>query len=212
MSKKQNFFTTLLKPLVSHAMLTVSLTVAAIAVIGIATWWLADKNKDNSISIGTNQQIDITPTQIQSIKNIGQWSFLTINDEEMIDTVRTGFFSDDQLVRIYYGTLQLGIDMNDTSDEWITRSNDSIIILLPEVRLLDKNFIDEARTRSFMESDKWTSADRHALYRRAQAAMIRRCVTTANLRSAEQQAATQFDELMRAMGFNNVIIRFEKPH
>ena len=157
MSKKQNFLTTLLKPLVSHAMLTVSLTVAAIAVIGIATWWLADKNKDNSISIGTNQQIDITPTQIQSIKNIGQWSFLTINDEEMIDTVRTGFFSDDQLVRIYYGTLQLGIDMNDTSDEWITRSNDSIIILLPEVRLLDKNFIDEARTRSFMESGKWTS-------------------------------------------------------
>lgn len=212
MSKKQNFFTTLLKPLVSHAMLTVSLTVAVIAVIGIATWWLADKNKDNSISIGTNQQIDITPTQIQSIKNIGQWSFLTINDEEMIDTVRTGFFSDDQLVRIYYGTLQLGIDMNDTSDEWITRSNDSIIILLPEVRLLDKNFIDEARTRSFMESGKWTSADRHALYRRAQAAMIRRCVTPANLRSAEQQAATQFDELMRAMGFNNVIIRFEKPH
>lgn len=212
MSKKQNFFTTLLKSLVSHAMLTVSLTVAVIAVIGIATWWLADKNKDNSISIGTNQQIDITPTQIQSIKNIGQWSFLTINDEEMIDTVRTGFFSDDQLVRIYYGTLQLGIDMNDTSDEWITRSNDSIIILLPEVRLLDKNFIDEARTRSFMESGKWTSADRYALYRRAQAAMIRRCVTTANLRSAEQQAATQFDELMRAMGFNNVIIRFEKPH
>lgn len=212
MSKKQNFLTTLLKPLVSHAMLTVSLTVAAIAVIGIATWWLADKNKDNSISIGTNQQIDITPTQIQSIKNIGQWSFLTINDEEMIDTVRTGFFSDDQLVRIYYGTLQLGIDMNDTSDEWITRSNDSIVILLPEVRLLDKNFIDEARTRSFMESGKWTSADRHALHRRAQAAMIRRCVTPANLRSAEQQAATQFDELMRSMGFNNVIIRFEKPH
>ena len=137
MSKKQNYLTTLLKPLVSHAMLTVSLTVAAIAVIGIATWWLADKNKDNSISIGTNQQIDITPTQIQSIKNIGQWSFLTINDEEMIDTVRTGFFSDDQLVRIYYGNLQLGIDMNDTSDEWITRSNDSIVILLPEVRLLD---------------------------------------------------------------------------
>ncbi len=212
MSKKQNFLTTLLKPLVSHAMLTVSLTAAAIAVIGIATWWLADKNKDNSISIGTNQQIDITPTQIQSIKNIGQWAFLTINDEEMIDTVRTGFFSDDQLVRIYYGTLQLGIDMNDTSDEWITRSNDSIVILLPEVRLLDKNFIDEARTRSFMESGKWTSADRHALYHRAQAAMIRRCVTPANLRSAEQQAATQFDELMRSMGFNNVIIRFEKPH
>lgn len=212
MSKKQNFLTTLLKPLVSHAMLTVSLTVAAIATIAIAVWWLADQNKDNSISIGTNQQIDITPTQIQSIKNIGQWAFLTINDEELIDTIRTGFFSDDQLVRIYYGTLQLGIDMNDTSDEWITRSNDSIVILLPEVRLLDKNFIDEARTRSFMESGKWTSADRHALYRRAQEAMIRRCVTPANLRSAEQQAATQFDELMRAMGFNNVIIRFEKPH
>lgn len=114
------------------------------------------QNKDNSISIGTNQQIDITPTQIQSIKNIGQWSFLTINDEEMIDTVRTGFFSDDQLVRIYYGTLQLGIDMNDTSDEWITRSNDSIVILLPEVRLLDKTLSTRpAHDRS------WSRANGH---------------------------------------------------
>ena len=212
MNKKQNFFTTLLKPLVSHAMLTVSLTVAAIAVIGIATWWLADKNKDNSISIGTNQQIDITPTQIQSIKNIGQWAFLTINDEEMIDTVRTGFFSDDQLVRIYYGTLRLGINMKDVKEGWIQTNaeKDSIVCTLPPIRLLDNNFIDEARTRSFFEEGKWTGADRQALYDRAYAQMKKRCLTPANIRIAQRNARQQFRDMFKAMGFPNARVEFEE--
>lgn len=32
-------------------------------------------NKDNSIKMSVNDRIDITPQQIQSIQEIGQWEF-----------------------------------------------------------------------------------------------------------------------------------------
>ena len=48
--------------------------------------------------------IEISDAQITSIRNIGEWEFMSINDEEIVDTIRRGFFGDDQLARIYYGT------------------------------------------------------------------------------------------------------------
>lgn len=208
MSKTRHLLSSVVGAAFRHVWLTVSMVVAALAVVGVL-WHL---NRDNVVSVSTDEAIDLTPAQVSSIKRIGQWSFLTIADEEMIDTVRHGFFSDDQLVRIYYGTLQIGIDLNDTRPDWITHRADSILVLLPKVKLLDERFIDEGRTRSFMETGKWTPADRKALYMKAQQAMKRRCLTPANYRSAEQHAASQFTDLMRSMGFDNVIIRFESPH
>ena len=38
--------------------------------------------------ITKNEKIDITPTLIRSIEQIGEWSFLEIDDEEMVDTLR----------------------------------------------------------------------------------------------------------------------------
>ncbi len=61
-------------------------------------------------------QTQLSPTQIRTIENIGQWEFLSISDEELIDTTRHGFFGDDKLVRIYYGTLRLGIDMKEVKE------------------------------------------------------------------------------------------------
>ena len=74
--------------------------------------------------IEVDQRIGITPTQIASIKQIGQWEFLSVSDEEMVDTTRNRFFADDELVRIYYGTLRLGIDMNEVKNQWIKKEKD----------------------------------------------------------------------------------------
>ena len=71
----------------------------------IVFFWL---NKDNFLSIGNKNRIEVSEAQIISMKEIGEWEFLSINDEELIDTVRHGFFGDDELSRIYYGTLRLG--------------------------------------------------------------------------------------------------------
>ena len=171
-------------------------------------WW----NKDNSLEAGSVGETTLSPTQVKSIEAIGQWEFLSINDEELVDTTRHGFFGDDQLVRIYYGTLRLGINMKDVKEGWIQANaeKDSIVCTLPPIRLLDNNFIDEARTRSFFEEGKWTGADRQALYDRAYAQMKKRCLTPANIRIAQRNARQQFRDMFKAMGFPNARVEFEE--
>ena len=43
---------------------------------------------DNSISVVSNDKIDLTPNQIQQIEAIGEWEFLSIDDEELVDTIK----------------------------------------------------------------------------------------------------------------------------
>lgn len=160
-------------------------------------------------TITKDEKTSMSLTQIRAIEDIGEWEFLTINDEEIIDTVRHEFFGDAELVRIYYGTLRLGIDLQEAGKGWIKTKGDSIIATLPPIKLLDDDFIDEARTRSFIESGSWTHADREALYQRAAAVMRKRCLTISNIKSAQSNASRQFANLLRSMGYDNVSIRFE---
>lgn len=184
------------------------LTILALILAG-TIYWL---NKDNTVGVTTEEQTTLSPTQVESIEAIGEWEFLAISNEELVDTVRRGFFGDDQLVRIYYGTLRLGINMKDVKEGWIQANagKDSIVCTLPPIRLLDNNFIDEARTRSFFEEGKWTGADRQALYDRAYAQMKKRCFTPANIRIAQRNARQQFRDMFKAMGFPNARVEFEE--
>lgn len=192
----------------SRTALVVIAVVAVLLVAGAAfVYWLLGSN---NASVATKEHVELSPTQIERIKAIGQWEFLTVSDEELVDTVRHGFFGDDELVRIYTGTLRLGIDMADVEEDWIRTDGDTLRVLLPPVRLLDTNFIDEASARSFYESGRWTQADRKALARKARQKMLARCLTPQNIASAEQNATAQFHQMLRAMGFPYVSIRFRR--
>ena len=192
----------------SRTALVVIAIVAVLLVAGAAfVYWLLGSN---NASVATKENVELSPTQIERIKAIGQWEFLTVSDEELVDTVRHGFFGDDELVRIYIGTLRLGIDMADVEEDWIRTDGDTLRVLLPPVRLLDTNFIDEASARSFYESGRWTQADRKALARKARQKMLARCLTPQNIASAEQNATAQFHQMLRAMGFPYVSIRFRR--
>lgn len=164
--------------------------------------------RSTEVAFVSDGRIDITPEQIESIRAIGEWEFLSVSDEEMVDTVRRGFFSDDRLARIYYGTMRLGIDMRELTSDCITVSGDTVTILMPPIRLLDDNFIDEARTRAFHESGRWSADDREAMYRRAAARMKQKGLTQENIRSAETNADVQLRDMMKAMGFATVVVRF----
>lgn len=184
---------------------------AAILLMLIAGFfWLKSVTKDNYISLGTSEAIEPTPTQIQSIKDIGEWEFLSISAEEMVDTVRKGFFSNDELVRIYYGTLRLGIDMKQLAPDAITVNGDSLEMMLPKVGLLDKDFIDEAKTKSFYESGKWSPKDREALYMKAYRQMIQHCMTKENLEAARTNGEAQMHHMMQQLGYKNITIKIEK--
>ena len=180
--------------------------VVALLVIGVG-YYFFNKATDMSASVDVDQRIGITPTQITAMKQIGEWEFLSVADEELIDTLRAGFFSDDELIRIYYGTPRLGIDMREVDDNWIQRDKDTIVVVLPPVKLLDEHFIDEARTKSFFESGKWTDADRNAMYERARQRMKARALNSSNMKSAEENAMRQFYQMLRSMGFENVRVR-----
>lgn len=185
------------------------LTVITIIVLIVIAFVIL-KCGNASVRTTTDGRINITPVQIKQIKDIGQWEFLSIEDEELVDTVSKGFFSDDELIRIYYGTLRLGVDLHKAKEGWITMRGDTVNVLLSSIELLDKDFIDEARTKPFFETGNWSQKDRVSLYEKAYRIMYKRCMTKENMKTAQQNAVSQFKQLINSMGFEHVNIQFEK--
>lgn len=181
--------------------------------LGLIGLFFFDKLSDRLPGLHSEDtsEMIMTPSEIESIRRIGQWEFMAINDEELVDTVRKGFFSDDHLVRIYYGTIRLGLDLSDFDASRISRHEDSLAVRLPQITLLDNHFIDEARTQSFHESGSWSNKDRQALYERARHKMKTRCITPATCEGTRQLAESQVRRLLMAMGYEKVSISFDKP-
>lgn len=66
---------------------------ASLAIIAVVVCmvWFCNATKESTLSFSSNEEIDFTPTIVERMRSIGQWEFLSISDEELIDTVRTGF-------------------------------------------------------------------------------------------------------------------------
>lgn len=187
--------------------------IAFFVVGGIALmllWMVYGPGESNVVTTERVERVTLTPTQIKSIESIGEWEFLAVSDEEIVDTVSHGFFGDSELIRIYYGTLRMGIDLRQVRKGWIRLEGDTVCADLPPVRLLGNEFIDEARTQTFYETGTWTAADRKRLYLKASRIMRQRVVNRDNLNKANQQAEAQMDKLLHAMGFEHVRITVGK--
>ncbi len=184
--------------------------IAFVLLAVVSAAYLVRSCRDDSLTVHVDDKIDITPTQVVKMKEIGEWEFLAVEDEEMVDTVRKRLFGSDELIRIYKGTLRLGVDLSEAGDDWIRLSGDTLRVTLPRVKLLDDDFIDEAATQAFFESGTWDDQARDDLYHRAKAKMKARCLTKENIASAEDNALKQFFQMFKAMGFDNVEVRFER--
>ena len=191
-----------MKELKRHAIIAGIIAIACCVII-LAVVVVRCSNT-TALHLGGKGKLTMTATQIDSLRSIGQWEFLSIADEEVVDTIRHDFFGDDRLARIYYGTLRLGIDLSKAPDGWISNDKDTVVVTLPKAQLLDDNFVDEARTRSFIETGKWTENDRAALTRKAAVVMRRRCMTEANIKRANNNAKVQMATLVKSMGFQHV--------
>lgn len=173
-------------------------------------WMVYGPGESNVVTTERVERVTLTPTQMKSIESIGEWEFLAVSDEEIVDTVSHGFFGDSELIRIYYGTLRMGIDLRQARKGWIRLEGDTVCADLPPVRLLGNEFIDEARTQTFYETGTWTAADRKRLYLKASRIMRQRVVNRDNLNKASQQVEAQMDKLLHAMGFEHVRITVGK--
>ena len=189
--------------------LKIGAAIVACIVVVAGSLWTCKAVEETEVGIEVDNRINITPEQIESIKAIGEWEFLSIANEELVDTIRKGFFSDDHLVRIYYGTVRLGINMHQVEPGWIKTAGDTISVTLPKIGLLSRDFIDEARTKSFHESGRWKPADREALYQKAYRQMLKHCMTKENIALARQNGEAQFQRMMKVMGFEHVTIQWK---
>lgn len=180
----------------------------SLLIVAAALWWTWRALP--RLRMEREARLDMTPAQIESIRDIGQWEFLAVSDEELVDTTREGFFTDDHLVRIYYGTLRLGIDMSQLADSAVRRQADTLVITLPPVGLLDEDFIDDGLTRAFHESGRWSAADREALYQKAHRQMKAHALTPENMATARSNAESEMRKLLHAMGFRNVRIMYDE--
>lgn len=161
------------------------------------------------VSIESDHRISPTPALVCSIKGIGQWEFLSVQMEEMVDTTHERFLlSNEQLIRIYRGTIRLGIDLDKTEKDWFKTQGDTAILHLPPIQQLNARFIDEANTRTFYETGTWNSKAREELYQRARNRMLKRLRTSNAYAQAEANGREQVEALIHSLGFRHVEISF----
>lgn len=184
--------------------------VAAVAVICILIW-LWKGLSETEISIGSDNTINVTPERIAEIKQLGQWEFLTVVDEVVVDTIRhRHIVSDDRLTCIYRGTVRLGINLDHAPADWVTNRNDSIEVRLPKPSVLDDSFIDEASTDVFYQNGKWGAVARERMYRRAAARMKADALSAENIAAVREAATRRFTSLFKSLGAKEVTVTFDE--
>ncbi len=156
------------------------------------------------------QKIQETPTTIISIQEVAEWEFLTVQLEEVVDTALKKSFSNTQSTRIYTGTARLGIDMKNVKKSWLNCHGDTAEVQLPKISLLDKNIIDDTKTRVFYESGKVSATLKEGMYQCAKKKMKLDALTEENLGAAKENAENQFRSIFSALGYKVIVIEFEK--
>ena len=200
---------TFLDKLILHPLLIVVIIAGALVLAATLIRKHFEDMEVFKVQIVSSNAIDLTPTQIRSIQRIGRWEFLAISDEELVDSIRHRTLQkDDRLVRIYHGTLRLGVDLTQSQEGWVFAHGDTVSLTLPPIGLLSEHFIDEARTRAFYERGTWDARAKEQMYQKAARQMKRRCLTPANIRQAQDNAQAQLSSLFRTFGFRHVEVRF----
>ena len=182
--------------------------ILAFAIVIGAAVYLVKKTDMIGLTVEGGKSINATPEQIAHIRNIRQWEFLSIDTEEYIDSMYATILGTNSIVRIYRGRLSLGIDMERASTDWFSAVGDTAFVSLPDISLLDENFLHEASATTFYEKGSWSGTDLAAFAERAKARMKERCLTEDNILQAKRQAEKRFKELFEAFGYKAVVVGF----
>ncbi len=198
------------KPIKENQLARLILTALTIIAFVVMIVTLTVKGTKNEVGFAPdNDTITVSPLQVKSVQDIGQWEFLSITDEELVDSAENRIFGGEKkIVRIYYGTLRLGVDLSKLEDQDVVLRGDTVDVTLPAIELLDKEFIDETRTKSFYESGTWDQATRAALFKKAHRQMLDRCMTRENIHIAQYNAVEEVTRVFTSLGFVYVDVHF----
>lgn len=184
------------------------ITLIVIALAFIAYGGMVVYRNLTSTDTAVDKPIAQSPEEIVHLRSIGQWEFLSVESEELVERHHTGLMSDRDLICIYRGTLRIGVDLRKLPEDWVEVKGRNAIVHLPQPSLLDENFLDETRTTVFMEQGLFRAEEREAMIAEAKNKMKQRALTTDNLSIARRNAESQFQKLFHAMGYEDVIVEF----
>ena len=169
--------------------------------------WNVEKDKDES----EKEIIAITENVITDLREIGEWEFYNIATEELVDTTITGLISEKQLTLIYKGTLRLGINFKEVQDDWFySPHRDSVFCLLPKVKLLDENFINETSTRVLHENGTFEPNVRAEMTRRAYRQMKERNLKASNYTIAQKSAEQGITQYLANFGYKYIEVMWKE--
>lgn len=191
------------------------LYMALAAVVLLAVLWLGARWALKSTGVSTSQEerVEQTKAVMDSIQSIGQWELTYIDTNVQVDTVVKRWLGlvSDKLQRRYYGRLSVGMDMQKLPEDWCIRRKDTVRLTLPDICLLDSNFIDESRTVLVLSENDDIEADkamRKAMLERAKRKMIQTAVTPQVVSDARRLATDRMSERFRAIGYETVVVEF----
>lgn len=194
-----------LKAMVRHWRITFFILLVALIGYGAMVAYRTLTNSNDAV----DKPIEQSPEEIMRLQAIGQWEFLSVEAEELVERHYSGLMSERDLVCIYRGTLRIGVDMRKLPSDWVEMKERSAILHLPQPSLLDENFLDESRTTVFFEQGVFRTEERDAMRTEAKDKMKKRAMTTENLSIARRNAEAQFQKLFLAMGYEDVVVEFD---
>lgn len=169
--------------------------------------WKSEKDKDES----EKEIIAITENVITDLREIGEWEFYNIATEELVDTTITGLISDKQLTLIYKGTLRLGINFKEVQNDWFySPHKDSVFCLLPKVKLLDENFINETSTRVLYENGTFEPNVRAEMTGRAYKQMKERNLKASSYAIAKKSAEQGITQYLANFGYKYIEVMWKE--
>lgn len=197
--------------IIKYKIILISLALTLVIGIGLGVWFATRGNRGEPLARISKTMIDSTANRITEIKRIGQWEFMTVDCEVLVDTVRKRglLLPDDRLARIYRGKARIGVDLANAQADWIhTQGDSAVTVTLPRPSLLDSHFTDEAASTVFYERGQWDAKTNIAMRRTAEREMAQYAMTPANIEAAEREARERFETLFKALGFSEISIRF----
>ena len=194
-----------LKAMVRHWRITLFVLLVALIGYGAMVAYRTLTNSNDAVE----KPIEQSPEEIVRLQAIGQWEFLSVEAEELVERHYSGLMSERDLVCIYRGTLRIGVDMRKLPSDWVEMQGRNAILHLPQPSLLDEDFLDESRTTVFFEQGIFRPEERDAMRTEAKDKMKKRAMTTENLSIARRNAEAQFQKLFLAMGYEDVVVEFD---
>lgn len=192
----------------------VTIAITAVATLAIAYFCLQSCVENSGMGTEENSRAEMTPAVLDSIRSIGEWQLMTVPLTVQVDTVQKRWLGivKDNLKRSYTGTMSLGIDLRSMPEDWSFIDEDTIFLSLPDICLLDSNFIDESKTRVILSDNEDFEADtkvKSAMLRTARNRIIRTGITPSNLENCRKEAKKELSRRFKAIGYKDVRVEFK---